>query len=863
MKRLSLLLYFSLFIHFGIEAARALSLPQTIVQKDGSCLTVFLRGDEHSHFYFTADNIPISTGDDGCFYYAYHKEDHVERSSLLAHNVSERSEEERMFISEYAAKATDYLSDEWTEKMAITGMRRQTNRNVSSRKKSLGESKPYIGDKKGLVILVNFADKKMVQADANSAFDNMFNAVGYNKNGAIGSVHDYFYDQSYGKFNLSFDVVGPVTLANGYAYYGENASKSGSDMRASEMIVEACRLANAEVNYKDYDWDNDDEVDQVYVIYAGYGENVTGASPDYIWPHKYNLSYSGNTLVLDGVRIDTYACSCELSGFYGSTINGIGTACHEFSHCLGLPDLYNTRYTGGFNMDSWDLMSSGSFCGPTGHGEVPAGYTAYERWFAGWLEPVELNTPCIITGMPSLGDDAVAYAIYNDNNRNEYFLLENRQSKRWFTYVDTYTDCHGLLITHVDYNEAAWRNNNVNNFPQHQRMAIIPADNSFGSELTWDGTTRYSVSKRQYQGDLFPGLKNITALTNSSHENTGGSLFNINTDGTYNMNKPLTNISEEDGLISFYFMGGYYVPTPTLKDATDITDHSFNANWNKVEEAETYTLELAMLQPQGQPENNIILCEEMKNFKKGYSDGYDDLSDNLDDYMDNKGWEGKTIFTSQYGAKIGTTSTKGYLISPTFNTGETDLTIRFEAKALTSGGAKIKFELLDINGKSIESYECRVYYQSNKFIINIEGIMNKDVRLRISSDDRFYLSNVYLYSGVYDEEDFNSGLGSEHFRSIPCYTVNDIEGTTYKISDLIGNIYKYRVRANMSGAQSGWSPYQEVNLKGESSVRNIYIDKDSMVYDVYSLNGTKVRSIIKSGIYIVRDKSGTSKILIR
>ena len=226
MKRLLLLLYFSLFIHFGIEAARALSLPQTIVQKDGSCLTVFLRGDEHSHFYFTADNIPISTGDDGCFYYAYLKEGHVERSSLLAHNVSERSEEERVFISEHASKATDYLSDEWTEKMAITGMRRQTNRSVSSRKKSLGEPKPYIGDKKGLVILVNFADKKMVQADANSAFDNMFNAVGYNKNGAIGSVHDYFYDQSYGKFNLSFDVVGPVTLANGYAYYGENASKS-------------------------------------------------------------------------------------------------------------------------------------------------------------------------------------------------------------------------------------------------------------------------------------------------------------------------------------------------------------------------------------------------------------------------------------------------------------------------------------------------------------------------------------------------------------------------------------------------------------------------------------------------------------
>mgnify|MGYP002626236753 CR=1 FL=1 len=250
----------------------------------------------------------------------------------------------------------------------------------------------------------------------------------------------------------------------------------------------------------------------------------------------------------------------------------------------------------------------------------------------------------------------------------------------------------------------------------------------------------------------------------------------------------------------------------------------------------------------------------MKNFKKGYSDGHDDLSDNLDDYMDNKGWEGKTIFTSQYGAKIGTTSTKGYLISPTFNTGETDLTIRFEAKALTSGGAKIKFELLDINDKSIDSYECRVYYQSNKFIINIEGIMNKDARLRVSSDDRFYLSNIYIYSGFYNEEDFNTTTWGEHFRSIPCYTVESIEGTTFHISNLKDNLYQYRVKANYNRTSSGWSDFQVVRLSTDNAIKSqkkILKTSD----EFYSLGGVRVSTYNRSGIYLTKGKQGKRLII--
>ena len=48
----------------------------------------------------------------------------------------------------------------------------------------------------------------------------------------------------------------------------------------------------------------------------------------------------GRSVKLDGVTVDTYACGSELMGISGKTLDGIGTMCHEYSHCLGLPDFY-------------------------------------------------------------------------------------------------------------------------------------------------------------------------------------------------------------------------------------------------------------------------------------------------------------------------------------------------------------------------------------------------------------------------------------------------------------------------------------------------------------------------------------------
>lgn len=453
------------------------------------------------------------------------------------------------------------------------------------------------GNKKGLVILVNFSDKSMVSSHTQSVFNNQFNKEGYSDGGHVGSVHDYFYDQSYGQFNLTFDVIGPVTVSQKMSYYGGNDS-NGDDMYPATMVSEAINLVDSQVNFADYDWDGDGEVDQVYVIYAGNGEAAGGGS-NTIWPHEWNLSsaaYYGDgsgALRLDGVKINTYACSCELSGSSGTTLNGIGTACHEFSHCLGYPDFYDTDYNGGFGMNSWDLMDAGSYNGPNGYGEVPAGFTSYERWCAGWLTPTELTNPKTVKEMKPLLDSPEAYIIYNDKNENEYILLENRQNEKWFKYVDTYTTPHGLLAIHVDYSASAWTNNTPNNTSTHQRMSIIPASGTYGTLQSDNGQKYYYCIESQFKGHLFSGSGTKTSLTGKSNASSGGKWFTACSTGSTTLNHEVTEINNAaDGSISFKFDGGEAEDDGSRYTVTLIagTGTCSTTTWTQTEFMQTLTM---------------------------------------------------------------------------------------------------------------------------------------------------------------------------------------------------------------------------------------------------------------------------------
>lgn len=420
-------------------------------------------------------------------------------------------------------------------------------------KKSLGQTNgSYFGKKKGLIILVQYKDKKFKFGHNQKMYNRMANETGYaNSLGFVGSVKDYFLAQSNGLFELDFDVVGPYTLNHEYAYYGAPLGDS-HDVRPCDMVYDACRLADPDVNFADYDWDGDGYVEQVYVLFAGLGQ-AAGGDENTIWPHEYKLQYGNNGAYVskdNNVVVNTYACGPELTlqytpVAYRERVDGIGTLCHEFSHCLGYPDLYDTNYGGNFGMGEFDLMDAGSY---NGESFCPPNYSAYEKWFAGWITPTVLDKPASVKGMQAQDVKyGQAFVVYNDNNKNEYYLIENRQQN--VGIWDKQLPASGMMITHVDYDKNIWESNHVNTIVNysgdyaylnndHQRLTIFHADNEEGS------------SADSQAGDLYPFNGNNSLTDTSSPAAT------IYQGGT-TMGKPITNITQnEDGSIDFDFMGG-------------------------------------------------------------------------------------------------------------------------------------------------------------------------------------------------------------------------------------------------------------------------------------------------------------------
>ncbi|MBO5603529.1 MAG: M6 family metalloprotease domain-containing protein, partial [Prevotella sp.] len=505
--RLLLILSLFLFVSVAVQAVPAKRVKKTVKLDNGKTVELTLSGDEHFSFFTDEDGTP--------------------------YRLSMNGKYERMTTME--------VDSIWTkrkaERLGLSSSAQSTKRNMPKRRAGKPSS-VTTGKHRGLVILMQFQDEKFVTDNPKATFNRFFNEVGYSDGGNAGSVQDYFKKQSYGQLEIDFDVVGPFTTKYNMEYYGaptydDQGNVTANDVNPVGMISEAVDAASAEVDFSNYDWDNDGEVDQVFVVYAGYNQ-AQGADANTIWPHEWSLAAGGLTKKYNGKTINTYGCSSELRGngkSYTGQMDGIGTACHEFSHCLGLPDMYDTSSNGSnFGMGPWDVMDQGSY---NDNSHTPAGYTSYERMFAGWLTPTEIKTQTRVSGMKPLATDPEAYILYNDNNRNEYYLLENRQPVEF----DKGLSGHGLLILHVDYNEDAWTSNTVNNVTTRQRVTIIPADNR--------------LSVYNLGGDPWPGTSGNTLLTN--YTTPAATLYNNNTDGTKFMSKNIDNITENtsDNTMSF------------------------------------------------------------------------------------------------------------------------------------------------------------------------------------------------------------------------------------------------------------------------------------------------------------------------
>ncbi len=534
-------------------AAKANPKPRNVVQSDGTTLTVYTHGDENFHWTTAEDGtllVPV-----GKYYYVAQVETDgtLKATPQLAHNSANRNATERKAVSlQDKAKFLSTASDEWT---ALAKANAST---ISTNKKYF----PHTGTPKALVILVQFADLKFVSNDPKTVFDYFFNAEMnaeapaaltdyYNSKGTnYGSVKEYFKAMSNEEYAPQFDVAGVVTLAKNYAYYGQD-SGSKHDIYYTDMIKEACQLAQSElsVNLKDYDQDGDGQTDLIYFIYAGLGQN-NGGDANTIWAKT-----SSNIEIGDGQHVANYTMASELNptpdGEDGKYITGMGVVCHEFTHCLGIPDLYATNpaaYVNNQSPEFWDLMDAGEYMN---EGYLPNAYSPWETSVMEWnidIETLDGNARQIT--MEPYYNSKKVYKIEAPDD-TQYLLLQNLQKDGWWRGYPT----HGLLIQRIDYEGEVNLNNKLNNTPGAPNVTILPADGIIINEyLAGDGLQyTYQEYAQSHYGDPFPGRNNVTSLT----EVTLNSRVVNNETKEVTMSNLLYNIKEENGTVSFDYLKDY------------------------------------------------------------------------------------------------------------------------------------------------------------------------------------------------------------------------------------------------------------------------------------------------------------------
>lgn len=737
---------------------------------DGRTITARLVGDEHGHWYVDGEGKALRLTNEGTAEY---------------------------MTNEQIASARTKRQQKMTTSNARRTKRAPINR--------AGEQTTvFQGKKRGLVVLAEFSDASFYKNNTPAAFNDMFNKVGYNVNNHIGSVHDYFLDQSYGQFDLTFDVIGPVKLSKSQKYYGEN-DEYGQDKHCGEMVCEIIKAIDSQVNFRDYDWDNDGLVDQVFIVYAGKGEAYQN-NPEYtIWPHEWDLMSlqyymqdGDGPLQCDGVWINTYAMTCELNGSSTYKMDGIGTACHEFSHCMGLPDIYDSDYSEngvGPGMMEWDLLCGGSYNGPNYMGEVPAGYTSYERWVSGWLTPTVLDKPCMIDSMPSLQDAPVAYQIINEGHPDEYYLLENRQKNRW----DAYCGGHGMLILHIDYDETMWYQNTINCKGSEQHYTYFPADNSFGTNYG----EQYAQTAAQAAGDPFPGTSNKTSFTDTTKP--AATLIHANKDGRKFMGKPIENIAESKfGLISFMFDGGRVFEAPTPQDATDIATNSFTANWTAVEDAESYDIMITPSSDVNDPNDHILVAEDCSKF-----DGKNstiDISASIDDYTQTAGWKGAVLYNEEGRIKISSSKKIGFISTPVLTPTEDSITVKFNALRYGTDSNVMKVNIVDEAGTVISTTSVTLDSEKADFIVKFAN-PKTECRVKFAPTKRAYIYNMYAYDGAYGKDDFSPNLSLTKG-----VIVEGITDTHHTFTDLNEKAYTWRVRTVYKEGKSAWSTKVKTTL---------------------------------------------------
>lgn len=543
---------FALLLSPEAVARPAKNGPVTLVQPDGSTFTALLKGDEKVRIKTTLQGHAVVQDADGWWCYAVFDEDGSRHSS--GYRIGQETPKAVILqsldvpLKQVVERASQrWKSPETAEREPLLARMRNCRTNLQTRAEGAQT-------KHGIVILAQFSDKKFQYTRED--FINMLTKEGYSVNGATGSAKEYFDAQFHGMFEFSFDVSPIVTVSRQMAYYGGNDS-DGNDKAPATLIEDACRKADADVDFSLYDDDGDGEVDNVFLFFAGEDE-AEGASEDCIWSHAwYIYSGAGIKLTLDGKIIDRYACTAELARRYSGDgthevhMAGIGTFCHEYCHTFGLPDFYDTDYDedGGWAAGLWTstaLMDGGN---QNNNGNTPPYLNAIERELLGISEPEIINSDGSYTLEPIHRNGR--YFKMQTDKAGEYYLFECRSNEGW----DHYTGGSGMLVYHIDKTTSRQRRwtyeNTVNSDQTHQCADLIEAD---GRTDAFTDEMHYHSLTSDISGIFFP-YGSTTTLT---YDTAPGLTWWSGERGSL----VLTGITREGDNIKFSVIGGSEATTP-------------------------------------------------------------------------------------------------------------------------------------------------------------------------------------------------------------------------------------------------------------------------------------------------------------
>jgi M6 family metalloprotease-like protein len=397
-----------------------------------------------------------------------------------------------------------------------------------------------------LVVLIQWQDHISRELIPAEQIDLLWNADGTDPTlYPSGSVRDYINQNSYGNLEVEFHVQ-DWQMTNGtelfYAdgRFGYDQSDTQSELRQALYYV-LDQMEAAGFPWEQYDTDGDLEIDSIIFMHSGYDaadggvdcqNPQTGTMENRIWSHATSSNWREDpwTSERTGIQLDGYAIVSVFRGYCDAKIVRLGILAHEFFHTLGLPDLYDAddRYNGNNGvggLGSYDVMSNPA--GPGHRPKWPGMLSPWSKLEMEWIRPIEITESGTYLARPSqnFADIYIIRRGYDDDNDNEYLLIENRQPIGY----DSRMRGQGILIYHID---ATNQNNSIRanrnrGFPgqagwpgngKHYPVALLQADGKYELEKTSRDHNAADFFHNEHR--LGPGNGELEASSEGVYPNT-------------------------------------------------------------------------------------------------------------------------------------------------------------------------------------------------------------------------------------------------------------------------------------------------------------------------------------------------------